>query len=96
MKKMPKTLSISELKSELLKNKKFVVAYVAQAPEFQIAKQLIDARVKRNLTQAELAKKIDTGQAVVSRLEGLNAKPSISLLERLAKALGVQFQLTIG
>ena len=93
---MPKTLSISELKSELLKNKKFVVAYVAQVPEFQIAKQLIDARLKRNLTQAELAKKIDTGQAVISRLEGLNAKPSISLLERLAKALGVQFQLTIG
>lgn len=96
MKKYPKTFSVTELKSELYKNKKFVAAYEVQAPEFQIAKQLIDARLKCKLTQAELAKKIDTGQAVISRLEGLDAKPSISLLERLAKALDIQFQLTIG
>lgn len=96
MKKTPKTLSVSELKSELLKSKKFVVAYKVQTPEFQIAKQLINARLKQNLTQAQLAQKIDTGQAVISRLEGLNAKPSISLLARLAKALDTQFQLTIG
>lgn len=96
MKKTPKTISISELKSELSKNKKFVTAYEAQTTELQIAKQLIEARLKCNLTQAELAKKIDTGQAVISRLEGLGAKPSISLLGRLAKALDIQFRLTIG
>lgn len=96
MKKTPKTLSIAQLKSELFKSNKFVAAYENQASEFQIAKQLIDARLKRNLTQAQLAEKIDTGQAVISRLEGLNAKPSLALLERLAKALDTQFQLTIG
>ena len=96
MKKHPKTLTVSELKSELFKNKKFVVEYRSQTSEFQIAKQLINARLKQNLTQAELAQKINTGQAVISRLEGLGSKASISLLERLAKALNTQFQLTIG
>lgn len=96
MKKIPKTLSVSELKPELFKDKKFVTAYENQSPEFQIAEQLISARLKQNLTQGELAQKINSGQAVISRLEGLNAKPSISLLVRLAKVLNTQFQITIG
>lgn len=96
MKKYPKTLTVTELKSELFKSKKFVAEYESQTSEFQIAKQIINARLKLNLTQAELAKKINTGQAVISRLEGLSSKASISLLERLAKALNTQFQLTIG
>lgn len=96
MKKNPKTLTVAELKSELFKSKKFVSEYESQTSQFQIANQLISARLKQNLTQAELAKKINTGQAVISRLEGLSSKASISLLERLAKALDTQFQLTIG
>ncbi len=40
--------------------------------EFQIASQMIEARIKQNITQEELAKKVNTGQAVISRLEGAN------------------------
>ncbi|MBI2590273.1 MAG: helix-turn-helix transcriptional regulator [Candidatus Blackburnbacteria bacterium] len=45
--------------------------------------------------QEQLAKKVGTGQAVISRLEGINAKPSISLLRRVAQALGTKIQVTI-
>ena len=84
-----------ELKARLMKDPEFVKEYNKLEAEFQIARQMIDARIKQNLTQEELAKKANTGQAVISRLEGANAKPSISLLERVARALDIKFNITI-
>ena len=47
-------------------------------------------REARRLTQQELAKKARVSQAHLSRLEtGERADPGISILKRLAKALGV-------
>ena len=63
--------------------------------EFQIARQIIGARIKQKISQQELADKVGTGQAVISRLEGMSGKPSISLLERVARALGIKIYLTI-
>jgi len=57
-------------------------------PEFEIAKQMLDARINKKMTQEEIAKKVGTGQAVISRLEGANASPSLDLLKRVASALG--------
>lgn len=58
-------------------------------PEYQLACSLIGARLKRNLTQAQLAKKAKTNQASISRLEWANSKPSLSLLRKIASALEV-------
>ena len=85
----------NELKVKLMKDPEFVKEYDKLEAEFQIARQMIDARIKQNITQEELAKKVKTGQAVISRLEGANAKPSISLLERVARALNIKFNITI-
>ena len=70
--------------------------YTKLEPEFQIARQIIGARIKQKMTQEELAEKVGTGQAVISRLEGMNAKPSISLLQRVARALETKIKVTIG
>lgn len=84
-----------ELKAKLMKDSEFVKEYDKLETEFQIASQMIEARIKQNITQEELAKKVNTGQAVISRLEGATAKPSISLLERVARALNIKFNITI-
>ena len=78
-----------------MKDPKYKASYDALETEFQIARQIIDARIKQNVSQKELALRIGTGQAVISRLEGMNAKPSISLLKRVARALDITFHLTI-
>lgn len=90
-----KWISAEELEKELMKDPEFVKEYNKLETEFQIAGQMIEARIKQNITQEELAKKVKTGQAVISRLEGANAKPSISLLERVARALNIKFNITI-
>ena len=93
--KQKKYYSHEELHKEWMKDPEFRQEYEKLEPEFQIARQIISARLKRKMTQGELAKKAKTGQAVISRLEGMNAKPSISLLSRVAQALGTKIQVTV-
>jgi len=88
-------LSYDEIHDKLMKNPEFRREYKKLEPEFRIANALIEARIKGKITQAELAKKAKTGQAVISRLENMNAKPSISLIQRVAEALGLRVDLRL-
>jgi transcriptional regulator with XRE-family HTH domain len=47
------------------------------------------ARQRRKLTQGALAKKIGVHQVTIARLESGTRRPSMAMLQRLAKALGV-------
>lgn len=80
--------SFDEISKEWMKDPEFVREYEKLQPEFEIARQLIDARVNKKLTQEEIARRMGTGQAVISRLETANSSPSLNLLKRLAEALG--------
>ena len=95
MKNKPKYTTYKEFKKKLLSDPKVKKAYDDLESEYQIACQIIEARLKRKMTQEELAKRVGTGQAVISRLEGMNAKPSLSLLKRIASALDTKIRITI-
>lgn len=95
MRKKPKAIPFAKLKADLMKNPEFRREYEKLQPEFAIARAIIDARIKRKITQKELAKRMGTGQAVVSRLEGANASPSLSLIKRLASALNLKVELRL-
>lgn len=90
-----KLISAETVHRELMKDPEFRREYEKLEPEFQIARQIIGARIKQKMTQKDLAEKIGTGQAVISRLEGMNAKPSISLLTRVAQALKTEINITV-
>jgi transcriptional regulator with XRE-family HTH domain len=55
----------------------------------QIGRTLKQVREAKGLTQTELAKKAGVSRAYVFRLEAGGADPTVGLLQRLAKALGV-------
>lgn len=95
MKTNKKYYTVEELKDKLMKKLEFASEYQKLQPEYEIACQIIDARLKKNMTQEELAKKVGTGQAVISRLEGMGAKPSISLLHKVAQALQTKIIVNI-
>ncbi|MFZ2152799.1 MAG: helix-turn-helix transcriptional regulator [Microgenomates group bacterium] len=73
-------------KKQLLKNPEFKKALVESSIEFQIVKSAIEARLKSGLTQKQLAKKMNTKQSVISRLENVKTIPSISFLKKFAIA----------
>ena len=67
--------------------------YTALKEEFSIAREVIQARRLANLTQQELADKMDTTQAVIARMEG-GSLPSMRTLERLAAATGTHLKVS--
>lgn len=63
--------------------------YNALALEFAIAEAVIQKRLEQGLTQSQLAKKVGTKQSAISRLESGAYNPSITFLEKVAKALNL-------
>jgi len=60
--------------------------------EYDLAKELHDARVSAKLTQAEIARRMGTTQSVVSRIEhGTNV--SVDTLARYARACGKNLEV---
>ncbi|EKE25888.1 MAG: XRE family transcriptional regulator [uncultured bacterium] len=83
----------NELKKELLKNPEFKRQYEESQPEYEIARAIIRVRIEKKMTQKELAKKMNTTQSVISRVEQAKTSPSISFLKRLATALNTTLQI---
>lgn len=78
---------------ERLKNPKFRKAWEESEPDYLLAVKLIEKRLKNKLSQRALAKKVKTTQAVISRIETMNANPSLSLLKRIASMLNTRLVL---
>jgi transcriptional regulator with XRE-family HTH domain len=53
-------------------------------------------RMEAGLTQAELARRLGTTQAAISKIETGRTVPGLDLLDRLATALGRPITLTLG
>lgn len=79
---------LANLKARLLENSEVRAEYEAQAPEFEIARELIAARSRAGLSQAELAERMHTTQSTIARLESGRALPSMRTLARFAEATG--------
>lgn len=79
---------------KLLKDKEIRILFEEERARTEIAHAVRVARLKANLTQEELAKKIDTSQSVIARLESGTDKrtPSLPLLAKIAAACGATFE----
>lgn len=80
--------TLKNLKAELLARPDVRAAYDGHAEEFALARELIAARTKAGLTQADVAERMGTTQSTVARLEGGRAAPSLRSLQRYAEAVG--------
>ncbi len=76
-----------EVKRELLKNKAMAREYEKLKPRYALISQLIEARLRRGITQKELARRLGTKQSAIARVESGNANPTVEFLERVAFAL---------
>jgi DNA-binding XRE family transcriptional regulator len=85
MKRTPDDLD--QLKQELLEDPETRAAYAALEDEFNLISLLIDARLEKHLTQAQLADKLGMKQSAIARLESGQSNPRYKTLARVAKAL---------
>lgn len=82
-----------DFSKELEKQPGFKEALKETELEYQIAHAIIEARVKKGLTQEDLAKAMNTKQSVISRVENARTVPSLSFLKRLAQVLDASLQV---
>lgn len=83
-------------KRQLLRDPEVRRALKDNELEFQIARSVIEARINRGLTQKELARRLNTKQSVISRVETVKTTPSLSFLKRLADSLNTSLRVEIG
>lgn len=88
-----KHLDFDIWKKQALKNPRFKREYDKLQPEFAVISAIIQARVKKGITQEYLARKIGTKQSAIARLESGRANPSIGFLKKLAEALNTNLQI---
>ena len=61
----------------------------------EVTMRVIDYCVKHKLTQSELACKLGMRQPHIARLEAGEHEPSLAMLSRLARVLGMEFHIAI-
>jgi ribosome-binding protein aMBF1 (putative translation factor) len=88
-----------ELKEKALKKKNVKLEYDALEPEFSLLRELLHARQKAGLSQADIAEIMGTKAPAITRLESslTNGKhsPSIATLKKYAEALGCHLQIKL-
>jgi len=84
---------VKDLHKKWSKDSKYRGEYEKLAPEFELARSIIEARTRAGLTQAQLARKMRTTQSVIARLEAGRVNPSTKTLERLARATGTRLKI---
>jgi ribosome-binding protein aMBF1 (putative translation factor) len=80
----------ADIKRRWLADPAVKAEYDVLEDEFALIAQLIEARARAGLTQAEVAARMGTKQAAVARLEGGRVRPSLATLRRFAQATGAK------
>lgn len=89
---MTKTTSwLDEWEAKQMRDPEFRAAIEELEPAYQVAR----LRMKRGLTQKQLAKLIGTTQSSVARLESGRTQPRLSFLRKVVEALGGRLQIRI-
>jgi ribosome-binding protein aMBF1 (putative translation factor) len=88
-----KTIPFRPVFEQQMQNASFRAAYDALEDEFAFAAQVVGARTKANLTQEELAQRMNTTQSAIARLESGRTAPSTATLRKFAKATGTKLEI---
>lgn len=65
----------------------------AESLALSVLRELVEARKKANLTQTEVARRMNVPQSAVVRLESGTHSPTLSTLSRYAAAIGVKLEV---
>ena len=85
---------INDLHAEWSQDETYVAEYNRLGPQYDLAAQLIAARVASGLSQADVAMRMGTKQSAISRIEG-GQNISVEKLRQYAAAIGKQVTFNI-
>jgi DNA-binding transcriptional regulator YiaG len=80
-------LSFERYLAQQMKNKVFRKAYEEESQRLRIAYRILQLRKKQKLSQKELARKLNTTQSTVARMEAGQQNFTTDTLQKIASAL---------
>ncbi|MGQ9585678.1 MAG: helix-turn-helix domain-containing protein [Anaerolineae bacterium] len=86
-----KTVKLEDFLAEQMQDPEVREVYEALEPAYQVASM----RIRRGLTQEELADLVGTKQPSIARLEGGTTEPKLFFLRRIAKALNARLVIRL-
>jgi DNA-binding transcriptional regulator YiaG len=72
--------------AQKMKNKTFKKAYEEESKRLEIAYQILQLRKKQKLSQKELARRLETTQSVIARMETGQQNFTMDTLQKIASA----------
>src|SRR6266436_5898060 len=92
-------LTHNELVDKMLRRPAVRAEYDVQSEEFALLDELLQARRRAGLTQAEVAARMGTKTPAVARLEGGGGSrrhsPSVATLRKYARAVGCRLEIRL-
>jgi ribosome-binding protein aMBF1 (putative translation factor) len=90
-----RAIPYEKIRAKWRKDPAFVKARAEFDEEFALVAELIRARMKAGLTQAEVAERMQSTQPAIARLESAGRIPSTRTLQRYAKATGNKLRVRL-
>lgn len=78
-----------------MRDPKFKAAYDALGPKYALISAMLDARGKKGMTQAEIARRAGTTQSAIARFESGRSNPTLEFATRLSHALGAKLEIRL-
>lgn len=92
----PPKMTHDEMVKKWMQDPEFVKECELLKPEFELLNAVLAARKEQNMTQADVARRMNTHRETVARMERqlANGKlPTLTMLERYAEALGKRLEI---
>jgi ribosome-binding protein aMBF1 (putative translation factor) len=91
--RVPPSVPIDDYFARQMQDPEFAKAYEELAPEFELVSQIIAMRLKRKLSQRQLAERMGTPQPSIARMESTRAIKNLDYVRRVAEALGCTLEV---
>ncbi len=89
------SVDFKTVKEMLMQDEEFVQEYEKLKPRYEVIAQIIAIRNEMNMTQEQLAVRMNTKKSNISRLERGTYNPSLDYLVKVAKSLGKEVHIEL-
>jgi transcriptional regulator with XRE-family HTH domain len=86
-------ITLEEMKRRLMRNPEFRRVYESAQPDWDLVHEVLRMRIKRKMTQEQLAESAGTSQSRIARIEHANDNPSLDVMKRIAEALDCKLEI---
>jgi ribosome-binding protein aMBF1 (putative translation factor) len=95
MPKLSELKSARQVRAEELRDPEIQAEYERTALAHAVAMRVLEYRVDHGLSQSALGRQLGMQQPAIARLEAGDHEPSLTMLVRLARGLGLKFHIDI-